>query len=71
MENHYDTKVIINFIAGFIFFLMMFIGTTGLVPALGDYYEPDNQTIASASFFIVGALGLMSQLHVYNIKSYK
>lgn len=71
MENQYDIKSIINFIAGFIFFVLMFIGTIGLFQVLGDYYQLDNQTFAFASFFIVGALGLTSQLHAYNIKSDK
>lgn len=71
MENQYDIKAIINFIAGFVFFLLMFIGTIGLFQAIGDYYPLDNQTFAFASFFIVGAIGLMSQLHAYNTRSEK
>ena len=71
MQKSNETKALVNWIAGSIFFILAFIGIIGLFQALGDYYELDNSTFVFATFFTIGGLGMISQLFAYNIRTDK
>lgn len=71
MENNINGLSIVNRLAVMVFSIMVFIGTIGIFESLGDYGALENQMISYACLFIVGSVGLISQLFVYNLKTLK